>query len=66
MVRHTHTNTHAHTHTHTHARSLTKEVSNRPKFHQLMDDPFIKRTEREDTDVGAWFRDILERESNHH
>ena len=44
------------------AHSLTKEVSNRPKFHQLLDDPFIKRTEAESIDIGPWFRDILERE----
>ena len=42
--------------------SLTKEVEHRPKFQQLLEDPFIKKTEAEQTDIGVWFRTILDKE----
>lgn len=42
---------------------LTKKVQERPKYDVLVEHPFIKMTEQLDVDVGAWYRDILDREA---
>ena len=44
--------------------SLTKDVDHRPTFQLLLEHPFIKTTEEHEADIGAWFRDILDREKN--
>ena len=43
--------------------SLTKKVQERPKYEILVEHPFIKMTEQLEVDVGAWYRDILDREA---
>ena len=43
--------------------SLTEKVQERPKYDVLVEHPFIKMTKQLDVDVGAWYRDILDREA---
>ena len=59
---HTRTYTCTHTYTHMHTRSLTKAVSERPKYDTLVEHPFIKKIEQMDVDVAGWYRDILDKE----
>lgn len=39
--------------------SLTKEKKQRPKYAQLKNDPFIKKYEKVDVNVGEWFENAL-------
>ena len=42
--------------------SLTHKVENRPKFHELVQHPYIKKIELEEVAVGEWYQGILEKE----
>lgn len=42
--------------------SLTHSVEKRPKFRDLVEDPFIKDIEKEEVDVAGWYATILEKE----
>ena len=37
---------------------LMKNFKNRPKYRKLLEHPFIKKYEKEDVDVGAWYRSV--------
>lgn len=39
--------------------SLTKEKKQRPKYAQLKNDPFIKRYEKADVNVGEWYENAV-------
>lgn len=39
--------------------SLTKEKRQRPKYAQLKNDPFIKKYEKAEVDVGEWFENAV-------
>lgn len=40
--------------------SLTKEVSVRPKYPELLESVFLKKYEMADIDVAAWFASVME------
>ena len=42
--------------------SLTKDVENRPRFHDLLEHPFIKKMEKEKREVETWYREISDKE----
>ena len=39
--------------------SLTKDVTRRPKYRELLKHPFILRYEEKQVDVGAWLDGVL-------
>ena len=40
--------------------SLEKDVNKRPKYDDLLKQPFILTSEAEDTDIGVWYRVVME------
>ncbi|KAG5277765.1 hypothetical protein AALO_G00091140 [Alosa alosa] len=40
---------------------LTKDHRKRPKYHKLLEHPFIRRYEVLDVEVAAWFQEVMER-----
>ena len=42
--------------------SLTKDVDQRPKFHDLIEHPYIKEVEAMVVDVAGWYADVLKQE----
>ncbi len=42
--------------------SLSKSVSDRPKYSTLVEHPLIQKAEVDDFDLGAWYLDLLDRE----
>lgn len=41
--------------------SLLKNVRNRPKYPELLQQPFIKKYEVEHVDVATWFASVMEK-----
>ena len=40
--------------------SLEKDVSKRPTYDDLLKQPFILTSEAEDTEIGVWYRLVME------
>lgn len=43
------------------SKCLTKEVTERPQYPELLQHALIKKYEKEEVDVGAWFRGVVSR-----